>query len=52
MGLDNSITMKLIIKPEWADILGYKEASFEIAYWRKCWNFRSDILNFLDTDED
>lgn len=52
MGLDNGITMKVKIKAEWAEILGIKESEFEIAYWRKCWNFRNDVMEYFDSSSE
>ena len=44
--------MKVKIKSEWAEILGIKESKFEIAYWRKCWNFRNDVMAFFDSSSE
>lgn len=52
MGLDNGIVMKVKIKAEWAEIIGIKESEFEIAYWRKCWNFRNDVMEYFDSSSE
>lgn len=44
--------MKIKIKPEWAELIGFNEADFEIAYWRKCWHFRADVLEYFDATDD
>lgn len=52
MGLDSGIKMRIKISPAWVEMLGFDEAIFEIAYWRKCWNFRGDVLDFFGGDVD
>lgn len=52
MGLDNGIIMKVKIKAEWVETLGIKESEFEIAYWRKCWNFRNDVMAYFDSSSE
>lgn len=55
MGLDNSIEIKRneysnkikALKQFEADWDKDKTWDFEVCYWRKCWNVRSDILNVL-----
>ena len=59
MGLDNGICIKRnayseSIKPlvkafekDWAKEYGY---SFEVCYWRKCWNIRGAIIDILEMD--
>lgn len=61
MGLDNGICIKRnayseSIKPlvkafekDWAKEYGY---SFEVCYWRKCWNIRGAIIDILEMDID
>ena len=56
MGLDNGIQFKILDKQKfgkipswfrreaWADKYEY---DYEILYWRKCWNVRSAILDYL-----
>ena len=42
MGLDNG----LVIRKR------NQKVSKEIAYWRKCWNVRRDILDIIDSTEE
>ena len=42
MGLDNG----LVIRKR------NQKVSKEIAYWRKCWNIRGDILDIIDSTEE
>lgn len=61
MGLDNGIDVKGIQYEEFPEGIGIDEYFFddgygeyneiEIAYWRKCWNIREDILDILTKDE-
>lgn len=59
MGLDNGIMVKKTNKI--AKFFNKKKYSYydydgvceiEIAYWRKCWNIRNQILNILDVTKD
>lgn len=59
MGLDNGIVIKKITKeqieliPSYieTDITEYNnEIRIEIAYWRKCWGIRNEIINILHMD--
>ena len=42
MGLDNGLVIR---KRD-------QKVSKEIAYWRKCWNVRGDILDIIDSTEE
>lgn len=54
MGLDNGIIVKkndainklFIVNKNC--LYEYSNGSFEIAYWRKCWNVRADIFNIIE----
>lgn len=55
MGLDNGIYVK---RNEYSEIIpvlaqfdDYGNCDFDICYWRKCYNVRSDILDILDYGE-
>ena len=59
MGLDNGIVIKKITKEQMelipsyieTDITEYNdEIRIEIAYWRKCWGIRNEIINILHMD--
>lgn len=63
MGLDNGIELKFkdskILEhpadlPMWLKPLelSWEKGTFELAYWRKCWNVRRDILNVLNINKD
>lgn len=56
MGLDNGIQFKILDKQKFGDIPSWfkreawedkYEYDYEILYWRKCWNVRGAILNYL-----
>ena len=56
MGLDNGIVIKRIAREQIELIPPYiecdtteynNEIRIEIAYWRKCWGIRSEIINIL-----
>ena len=61
MGLDNGVMLKItnketfgptpawVEREEWEDKYGY---DYEILYWRKCWNVRSEILCYLGASDD
>ena len=59
MGLDNTIEIKrradlparafIYFDREW---LARYNSNLEVAYWRKCWNVRSIIMDVLDVRED
>ena len=61
MGLDNGIQFKILDKQKFGDIPSWfrreawedkYEYDYEILYWRKCWNVRSEIMGYLKVDED
>ena len=53
MGLDNGITLRVKDKEKFGELpKGYKifvENEIEILYWRKCWNIRGYIFDFLNS---
>ena len=61
MGLDNGIMFKIKNKEkfgaipswfrreEWAEKCNY---DYEVLYWRRCWNVREAILNYLPNTHD
>jgi hypothetical protein len=60
MGLDNGVNFKILNKEtfgempswihreEWEDKYGF---DYEIFYWRKCWNVRNAIIEYLGMHE-
>lgn len=51
MGLDNGISLRFKNnEPRWVNKLYHYEfdGSYELAYWRKCWNIRELILAMLE----
>lgn len=56
MGLDNGIMIKITdsqklgVIPKWIQRTGCEESanSIEIDYWRKCWNVRAEIFDYIN----
>ena len=57
MGLDNGIIIKKINKeqinkiPDYINVEIYNDNKVEIAYWRKCWGIRNEILDILHMND-
>ena len=61
MGLDNGICLKLIDKETFGDIPSWIHREewedrynfdYEVLYWRKCWNVRGAIMEYLGMSGD
>lgn len=61
MGLDNGIVIKKIAREQIGLIPPYiegdtteynNEIRIEVAYWRKCWGIRNEIINILHMNSD